>query len=90
MCIVYLYAAFHKLNIGYLSGKVLEHYLSRDFRTGLAGDILEALFSDQSLSMLHGIMLSPQTLIVLSVLTVVFELGLPIALWFRRRGLASA
>ena len=84
VCIVYLYAAFHKLSIEYLSGKVLQHYLGTDFLTGLSGDILKALFSDQSLSMLHGIMLSPQTLILLSVLTVVFEFGLPIALWFRK------
>jgi len=77
VCIVYLYAAFHKLNIAYLSGKVLEHYLSET-------SLVLALFPEPFLSRLQDFMYNPQTLIVLSVLTVVFELGLPITLWFRK------
>ena len=33
---------------------------------------------------LQDFVLSPQTLIALSVLTVVFELGLPFTLWFQK------
>ena len=77
VCIVYIYAAFHKLTIGYLSGKVLENDLFR------SSSVL-VLFSEPFLLWLHDFMYSPHTLIVLSVLTVFFELGLPITLWFRK------
>jgi len=84
VCIVYLYAAFHKLNMGYLSGAVLDYYLFDIFRTGRPGIILTALFPDPFLSSLSDFVLGAQTLMMLSVLTVVFELGLPLALWFRK------
>ena len=84
VCIVYLYAAFHKLNIGYLSGFVLHHYLLKYFLTGSPGRILMALFPEPFLAGIEGFILSPQTLMLLSILTVVFELGLPLALWFHK------
>ena len=84
VCIVYLYAAFHKLNIGYLSGFVLHHYLLKYFLTGSPGRILMALFPEPFLAGIEEFILSPQTLLLLSILTVVFELGLPLALWFHK------
>ncbi len=84
VCIVYVYAAFHKLNMGYLSGYVLEGYLGELFQTGRPGFIFNALFPEPFLAGLDQFVLSSQTLIALSVLSVLFEFGLPLALWFRK------
>ena len=84
VCIVYVYAAFHKLNMGYLSGYVLEGYLGDLFLTGRPGFIFNALFPEPFLASLEEFVLSAQTLMVLSVLTVLFEFGLPLALWFHK------
>ncbi len=43
-----------------------------------------ALFPEPFLAGIEGFILSPQTLMLLSILTVVFELGLPLALWFHK------
>ena len=84
VCIVYVYAAFHKLNMGYLNGSVLDAYLRELFLTGRPGFIFNALFPAPFLASLEEFVLSAPTLIVLSVLTVLFEFGLPFALWFRK------
>lgn len=84
VCIVYLYAASHKVNIGYLSGHVLDGYLGESFLSGTSGKILKVLFQEGFIERLEDIVFSPQTLIALSILTVVFELGLPFTLWFRK------
>ncbi len=84
VCIVYVYAAFHKLNMGYLSGYVLEGFLGKLFLTGRPGIIFTALLPEPFLASLKEFVLSAQALQALSVLTVVFELGLPLTLWFRK------
>ena len=84
VCIVYVYAAFHKLNMGYLSGYVLESYLDDLFLTGRPLMILTTLFPASFLASLEEFVLSAQALQALSVITVVFELGLPLALWFQK------
>jgi len=84
VCIVYLYAAFHKLNMGYLSGLVLDHYLVDFSSSGRPGIAFKALFADPFLTSMENFVLSEQTLMTLSALTVVFELGLPFVLWFRK------
>ena len=84
ICIAYLYAAFHKLNMGYLSGRVLDVHLINFTSPGRPGIVFQALFPEPFLTSMENFVLSEQTLITLSVLTVVFELGLPLALWFRK------
>ncbi len=84
VCIVYLFAAFHKLNMGYLSGLVLNYYLVDFSSFGRPGIVFKALFLDPFLTSMENFVLSEQTLIILSALTVVFEFGLPLALWFRK------
>jgi len=84
VCIVYLYAAFHKLNAGYLSGVVLEFYLRKQFLSGRAGQILETVFSESALFSLMNFLYSGQTFKALSVLSVIVEFGLPFTLWFRK------
>ncbi len=84
VCIVYLYAAFHKLNAGYLSGLVLEHYLRREFMWGSAGQVLEAVFSESAVFSLMNFLYSGQTFKALSVLSVIPEFVLPLTLWFRK------
>ncbi len=84
VCIVYLFAGFHKLNIAFLSGNVLDLYLSSFFLTGTAGKILEAIFQDAFLTRLAFFLLEPQTLKALSVYTAVLEFVLPLTLWFRK------
>ena len=84
VCIVYVYAAFHKLNMGYLSGLVLYYYLVDFSSSGRPGIVFKALFPDPFLTSMENFVLSEQTLMALSALTVVFEFGLPVALWFRK------
>jgi len=84
VCIVYLYAAFHKLNFGYLSGLILGYNLVDFSSVGRPGIVFKALFPDPFLTSMENFVLSEQTLMALSALTVVFELGLPLALWFRK------
>jgi len=84
VCIVYLYASFHKLNTGFLSGLVLEYYLRKEFVWGRAGQILEGVFSESVLFSLLNFLYSGQTFKVLSALSVILELGLPLTLWFRK------
>ena len=84
VCIVYLFAAFHKLNMGYLSGAVLHHYLLKHFLTAAPERIFLALFPEPFLASMEDFVFDPQTVMVLSFLTVVLELGLPFALWFRK------
>jgi len=84
VCIVYLYAAFHKLNSGYLSGAVLEFYMRNEFLRGRAGKGLEAFLPEPLLFSLMDFLYSGQIFIVVSVLSVILEFGLPFTLWFRK------
>jgi len=84
VCIVYLYAAFQKLNVGYLSGAVVEHYMRDEFLRGRAGKILEAVLSESTLFSLMDILYSGQTFIAISLLSLILEFCLPLALWFRK------
>ena len=45
VCIVYLYAALHKLNMGYLSGLVLNYYLVAFSSSGRSGMVFQALLA---------------------------------------------
>jgi len=84
VCIVYLYSMIHKLSMGYLSGLVLDYYLVDFSSFGRPGIVFKALFPDPFLTSMENFVLSEQTLMALSALTVVFEFGLPLALWFRK------
>jgi len=84
VCIVYLYAAFHKLNTGYLSGMVLEYYMKDEFLRGRAGKILEAVLSESTLFSLMDFLHNGQTFMAISLLSLILEFGLPLALWFRK------
>ncbi len=84
VCIVYLYAAFHKLNFGYLSGTVVEYYMRDELLRGRAGKFLEAVLSESSLFSLMDILYSGQTFLAISLLSLILEFGLPLALWFRK------
>ena len=84
VCIVYLYAAFHKLNTEYLSGVVLGDYLREELLWGSAGGILEAVLPASLLFSLLDFLYSGQTLKTLSVLSMILEFGLPLTLWFRK------
>ena len=82
VCIVYLWAALHKLNGGYLSGLVLNYYIRADFLTGFAGNILKAIFPDAFLIGIFHFFVNPATLMSLSFLSLIVEVALPFALWF--------
>ncbi len=84
VCIVYLYAAFHKLNSGYLSGAVLEYYMRDEFLRGQAGKILEAVLSESALFSLMDFLHNGQTFLVVSLLALILEFMIPLALWFRK------
>ena len=84
VCILYLYAAFQKLNFGYLSGAVIEYYMSHEFLRGLAGKILEAVLSESTLFSLMDFLHNGQTFMAISLLSLSLEFGLPLALWFRK------
>jgi len=83
VCIVYLYAAFHKGNMGYLNGQVLDHYLHQHL-LGPSEKILGALLSDALFAGLLDFLFKAETLMTLSIFTVVLEFALPLALWFRK------
>ena len=84
VCIVYLWAAMHKLNGSYLSGLVLNYYIRADFLTGFAGKILQAIFPEAFLIWIFNFFVNPATLMSLSFLSLVVEIVLPFALWFRK------
>ena len=89
VCIVYLYAAFHKLNVGYLSGVVLNHFMGTSFVEGRAWRIIGAPLPEHFLLTSMEFLFNPKTLMALSVLTVLFELVLPFTLWFRKTRLLA-
>lgn len=84
VCILYLYAAFQKLNFGFVRGAVLEHYMSDEFLRGPAGKILEAVLSESALFSLMDFLHNGQTFMVISLLSLILEFCLPLALWFRK------
>ena len=57
VCIVYLYAALHKLNMGYLSGLVLNYYLVAFSSSGRSGMVFQALFPDPYLTSMENFVL---------------------------------
>jgi len=84
VCIVYLYSAFQKLNFGFLGGTVLEVYMKNEFLRGRVGKILPAVLSENTLFTLMDFLYSGQTFMVISLISVILEFGLPLALWFRK------
>jgi len=82
--ILYLYAAFHKLNIGFLNGSVLEFYMNQEFQKGLAGEILGSILSEPALTSLMHFLRNGPTFMVISLISVILEFGIPLALWFRK------
>ena len=84
VCIVYLWAASHKLNMGYLSGVVLNHFLGSSIVAGRAWRILGMPLPEHFLLTSIEFLFRPKILMVLSVLTVLVEIVLPFTLWFRK------
>ena len=89
VCIVYLYAGIFKLNMRFLSGRVLDYYLVDFSSSGRPGIVFKALFPDPFLTSMENFVLSEPTLMTLSAVTAVLEFGLPLALWFRKTRLIA-
>ena len=86
VCLVYLFAGFQKLRPAYLDGLVLQRILSRDLPTRGSGDFLARFLSTEDMAALLQTLWLFQAL---ALATVLMELTLPLALWFRKtRGLA--
>ena len=84
VCILYLYATFQKLNFGYLSGAVVEHYMSDEFLRGRVGKFLEAVLSESALFSLMDFLHNGKTFVVISLLALILEFCLSLALWFQK------
>jgi hypothetical protein len=81
--IVYLYAALHKVNGWFLSGAGLSTLASSDLLDDFSGELLQALLSKHAVDWLVQFVEHPGNLTVAAYGTVVLELYLAIALWFR-------
>jgi len=81
VCFVYLYAALHKLNPGFLRGEILSYYLGQQLESAQMGRILGRFLQEESFLQLQDFVAHPPNLIVLVVLSVTIELLLPVFLW---------
>lgn len=81
--LVYVYAALHKLNPGYLGGLVMQDEIVDKLMMRLQ-EVLGGILSKASLQSVQAFLNQPEHLIVPSVLSVMLELTLPFALWHRR------
>ncbi len=82
--IVYFYAALHKLNPWFLSGKGLQQALTDDLFQGWSGDALRALLSERALGSLRELVSAEAPLRWAAWAAVATELFLAFGLWFRR------
>ena len=82
--IVYFFAALHKISEPYLNGTVMAELMSRDVMRGYSGAMLAALFSRDTLQWIDAFVKEPSTWVIVSWVTVILELLLPFALWFRK------
>ncbi len=82
--LVYFYAALHKMNGWFLSGKGLVDFLSVDLLQGFSGDLLRAVLTEPTLDSLVGVTSDPGVMRWIAYLTVSAELFLACGLWFRR------
>ena len=81
VCFIYLYAALHKLNPGFLRGEILSFYLGQQLESAQTGRILGRFLQEESFLQLQDFVAHPPNLIVLVVLSVTIELLLPVFLW---------
>ena len=84
VCVVYVYAALHKINGYYLSGGFLARMFSKDLFDDLSGDFLQVFLSRDVLVWLRELTTEPHWFILPAILTIAVELSLPFALWSRR------
>lgn len=83
VCVVYFYAALQKINHGFLSGVVLSHYLSLSLTSGAVSTQWHGLLPSAAIERIVAFVQVPGNVILPSVFSLVLELTLPFALWFR-------
>ena len=81
VCIVYAYAALHKLNPGFLSGDILSHYFGQQLESAQIGRILGKFLQEESFAQLQDFVAHSPNLIVLVAFSLSIELLLPVLLW---------
>ena len=81
--LVYVYAALHKINPGYLGDGFAGIAMNKLFK-GSSEESLERWLSPESIERLRGIVLDPDVLLWLAGSSVALELLLPVALLWRK------
>ena len=84
LCIVYFYAAFHKLSPAFLRGEVLSSYVGGQLASEDMGLTVGRFLSEEWLTQLQGFVAKPENLVVLAFLSVVIEFLVPVFLWIRK------
>ncbi len=84
LCIVYFYAAFHKLSPAFLQGEILSHYVGRQLEFKETGLTVANFLSEEWLTPLQNFVAEPQNLVVFAIFSAVIEFAMPVLLWIPR------
>jgi len=84
LCIVYFYAAFHKLSPGFLRGEILSFHIGRRLEFNESGLTVANFLSEEWLTPLRSFVAVPENLVVLAFLSVMTEFLVPVFLWSRK------
>jgi len=91
VCLVYLFAALHKVHAGFLRGDVLSYYVSEHLEKTPLWAVLGWIGNTETQEAARAFLLVPSNIAVPAVVSLVLELGLPAGLLFRKtRTLAIA
>ncbi len=84
LCIVYLYAALHKLSPGFLHGEILSFHVGQQLASEEMGLTLGRFLPEEWLTRLQEFVAQPENLVVLAVFSFAIEFLVPFLLWIRK------
>jgi len=84
LCIVYFYAAFHKLNHAFLRGEILSFHVGQQLALEEKRLTLGRFLPEEWLTQLQEFVAVPENLVILAFLSVMIEFLVPFLLWIRK------